>query len=90
MSGTNADDGQFNPLVPEGPPPGERDDTGADGARVSVPGAKASASGGGASDDPRSDPPPTDEHGEPIDDGMGADDDPDAASEDEPVPGIDE
>ena len=21
--GTNADDGQFNPLIPEGPPPGE-------------------------------------------------------------------
>jgi len=71
MSGTNADDGKFNPLIPEGPPPGEgRDDT--------------------ASIDPRSDAPPTDEDGNPIDDGMGANDDPDAAGEDEPIPGIDE
>lgn len=81
--GTNADDGQFNPLIPEGPPPGEdREATSsrdAENSRVDT-----------TSIDPRSDPPQTDEDGEPIDDGMGANDEPDAAGEDEPVPGIDE
>ncbi|MER3389284.1 MAG: hypothetical protein RJQ01_04550 [Microcella sp.] len=41
---TNADDGEFNPLIPEGPPPGEKEDeTGPGAARVSVPGVDAPA-----------------------------------------------
>jgi len=82
MSGTNADDGEFNPLIPEGPPPGEdREGTSSRDAE--------NARGDTTSVDPRSDPPQTDAHGQPIDDGMGANDDPGAAGEDEPVPSID-